>query len=70
MMTFSEALQEVKLGRKIQREKWNSKVFLKKGTMDECLNEKYIFIYKPKCLPTFWNPSQVDIISNDWIAFD
>ena len=67
--TFSEALEEVKKGKKIAREGWNGKDLVVKAQFpDE--NSKmtlpYLYIEYPDGKRCPWLASQTDILAEDW----
>lgn len=80
-MTFGEAIQEIKAGRKVWREGWNGKgmyIFIvKDGAWDFDTRIKGIDEFEPQafvCMKTAqntlipWLASQMDILSEDWIS--
>ena len=76
ILTFGQALEALKQGRRIQRSGWNGKgMWLSLQTPDA--NSKmtlpYIFIEYPSGHPAYpfgsrvpWLASQTDVLSNDW----
>lgn len=72
-MNFSEALERLKAGIKVQRDGWNGKgMVLEAQFPDEHskMTHPYLFMTIPDCeegirrLP--WQPAQVDLFAEDW----
>ena len=72
-MDFSQALIEVKLGKKISRSGWNGKglwVEIQRPDQHSKMTLPYLFINypltdtKPKRCP--WLASQTDLLADDW----
>jgi len=69
MMNFSEALNEAKEGKSIQRRGWNGKgLIVKVQFPDEHseMTEPYLYIEYPNGLRCPWICSQTDIMADDW----
>jgi len=73
-MTFGEAIECLKQGRRVARRGWNGNgMWLECQSPDEHskMTHPYLFMNIPECeegmrrLP--WQPAQVDIFANDWI---
>lgn len=58
-MTFEKALERLKLGRKIKRIDWGKKYI--------CMFDvNILMIDTGKKVASTWNPTEHDIMSNDW----
>ena len=75
-MNFSDALHELKNGKKIQRDGWNGKglwVELQNPDIHSKMTLAYLFLNYPndsKTTPSArvpWLPSQTDLLSEDWL---
>ena len=70
--SFSEALESLKLGNRVQRQGWNGKgmyIQLQKPDENSKMTLPYIYMktVDNKLVP--WLASQTDILSDDWIIF-
>lgn len=73
-MTFSQILDRIKEGRKVYRSGWNDKnVYLYyivfgqiKGELCTYLKQPFIAMKDTKGDIVPWQPSQIDILSDDW----
>jgi len=68
-MNFSQALESVKLGSKIQRSGWNGKgltVQLQSPDENSKMSLPYLYIEYPDGQRCPWLASQTDILANDW----
>ncbi len=68
-MDFSRALDQIKQGRKVQRQGWNGKgMYIEIQNPDENSKMTLPYIYMKtvdnKIVP--WLASQTDILANDW----
>jgi hypothetical protein len=82
IMNFGEAIEQLKLGKKVARKGWNGRgIFIELQNPDEHskMTSPYIFIdttglqtdndQAPKsCVP--WLASQTDMLSDDWLLVD
>lgn len=79
MMTFGEAIQQLKLGKKVRRLGWNGKgIFLELQVPDEHSKMTHPYIYidttglitDNECAPKDrvpWLASQTDMLAEDWV---
>lgn len=68
-MSFSEALEILKKGKKITRKNWNGKgMYLKIYIPSNCekITQPFIYIKTVGCDYIPWVASQSDLLSNDW----
>ena len=73
MLTFSEALEFLKEGKKIVRQGWNGdNMFLELQKPDENSKVTLPYIYIRTACNNFvpWLASQTDLLSNDWFVRD
>lgn len=70
-MTFGEALELLKQGRRMRRRGWNREgMWLELYNPDKKMTHPYLVINIPGCeeglrvLP--WQPAQVDLFAEDW----
>ena len=69
MMTFSDALRDVKNGAAIQREGWNGKglkVLAQFPDANSKMSLPYLYIEYPDGQRCPWLASQTDIMAEDW----
>lgn len=75
MMTFSEALELLKQGKKLRRTGWNGKgmwVELQRPDLGSKMNLPYLYLTTPNEPSKFpyslvpWLASQTDILAEDW----
>ena len=72
-MNFSEALNAVKEGRRIQRDGWNGKgmyVQLQMPDTNSKMSLPYLYINTADDRLVPWLASQTDILAGDWIVLD
>lgn len=72
-MSFSEALEKLKKGKKVARSGWNGKgMYIKiyNPAPTEKMTLPYIFMKTVGCDYVPWLASQTDILSNDWIELN
>lgn len=76
-MNFGQAMEEIKQGKKVDRNGWNGKgMVLQAQFPDEHskMTHPYLYMTIPDCtegtrkLP--WQPAQVDLFSEDWNVVD
>lgn len=68
-LTFSEALEEIKEGCKLQREGWNGKgmwIALQKPDENSKMGLPYIYMKTVGDLLVPWLASQTDVLADDW----
>lgn len=68
-MDFSEALKELKQGRKVTNGNWNGKgMYLEVQNPDKNSKMKHPYIYMKNALDELvpWTPSQLDLFSENW----
>lgn len=68
-MNFSQALLDIKDGKRVTREGWNGKnMHIELQTPDEHskMSLPYIFMYTADAKLVPWLASQTDILSEDW----
>lgn len=69
-MTFSEALWEIKAGRRMYRIRWNGKgqfVFLERAQAER---PGYLVLKNVDDEIIPWVPSQIDLLAEDWETAD
>ena len=69
MSTFSEALEQLKVGKRIARSGWNGKgMWLKLQTPDtnSKMSLPYIYMYTACDNRVPWLASQTDLLAEDW----
>ena len=72
-MDFSQALLNLKSGKKVAQSGWNGKgMFLQCQFPDEHskMGNPYIYIKGTDGKFTPWNPSQLDLFSMKWVIVD
>ena len=70
-MTFSEALEELRDGRKVARHGWNGKnmwIALQKPDEHSKMTLPYIYMFTATGHLVPWLASQTDILANDWMS--
>jgi hypothetical protein len=65
-LSFSEALEELKFGRKVQRDGWNGKNVWIVLNFNSIPVEPYIYMNTTKNNWVVWTASQTDILTEDW----
>lgn len=72
-MSFGEAIQALKEGKKVARKGWNGKgMHLELQCPDEHskMTLPYIFMYTAQGDNVPWLASQTDMLSEDWVTVD
>lgn len=72
VMTFSEALDQVKLGKKIYRHGWNgSGMWVKLQVPDENskMRRPYLYMSPVDGMLVPWVASQSDLLADDWAIY-
>lgn len=73
LITFSEALEAVKQGRKIQRKNWNGPgqfVEIQRPDDNSKMGLPYLYITTVDGKRVPWAPSQTDVLADDWRTLD
>ena len=69
-MTFSNALEAVKAGKKIQRKGWNGKglwIEIQRPNENSKMTLPYLYLNYPNGNRVPWLASQTDMLEEDWI---
>jgi hypothetical protein len=70
-MTFSEALEQLRDGRKVARRGWNGKdmwVALQKPDEHSKMTLPYLYMFTATGDLVPWVVSHTDLLSNDWMS--
>lgn len=82
MINFSEALKELKKGKRLVRKGWNGKgifIELQKPDKNSKMNKPYIYIDTTNLKSDYpnvirgkvpWTASQTDLLASDWSVLD
>lgn len=70
-MNFSDALQEIRLGKKVTRPGWNGRgmhVALQEPDPESMNTLPYIYIITASRDRVPWTVSQTDLLASDWVV--